>query len=39
VHDGKVPTLTDPRANPYVLVYFDSNDPEFDFNAVPYTFT
>jgi hypothetical protein len=39
VHDGKVPDGTDPRASPYVLVYFDSNDPDSDFNAAPYTFT
>jgi hypothetical protein len=39
VHDGKVPDGTDPSVSPYVLVYFDSNDPDSDFNAVPYTFT
>lgn len=39
VHDGKVPDGTDPRVSPYVLVYFDSNDPEDDFEARPYTFT
>jgi hypothetical protein len=38
VFDGKVPTGTDPEPNPYVLVYFDSNDPEFDFQALPWQF-
>jgi hypothetical protein len=35
VYDGKVPTGGVP---PYVLVYFDSNDPETDFNARPWRF-
>jgi hypothetical protein len=38
VFDGKVPDNTDPRATPYVLVYFDSNDPEADFRAQPWEF-
>ncbi len=38
VHDGKVPPNTDPKTAPYVLVYFDSNDPEFDKEAAPYRF-
>jgi len=38
VHDGKVPNGTDPSVSPYVLVYFDSNDPEDDFEARPYVF-
>lgn len=38
VHDGKVPSNTDPKTAPYVLVYFDSNDPEFDKEAAPYRF-
>jgi hypothetical protein len=36
--DGKVPTGTDPKATPYVVVYFDSNDPEADFTATPWLF-
>jgi hypothetical protein len=36
--DGKVPTGTDPKVTPYVVVYFDSNDPEADFTAAPYLF-
>jgi hypothetical protein len=38
VHDGKVPAGVDPRAAPYVLVYFDSNDPESTKEAAPYRF-
>ncbi len=38
VHDGKVPPNTDPKSAPYVLVYFDSNDPESDKEARPYRF-
>lgn len=38
VFDGKVDANTDPRVNPYVLVYFDSNDPEFDFEAGAWRF-
>ena len=38
VHDGKVPAGVDPRASPYVLVYFDSNDPESSKEAAPYRF-
>jgi hypothetical protein len=39
VDDGKAPDpLPDVRANPYVLVYFDSNDPEADFTAGPWEF-
>jgi hypothetical protein len=38
VFDGKVADGTDPRATPYVLVYFDSNDPEADFRASPWLF-
>lgn len=39
VYDGKAPSpLPDVRTNPYVLVYFDSNDPEFDFDAHPWLF-
>lgn len=38
VHDGKVPAGTDPKVAPYVLVYFDSNDPESDKEARPYRF-
>lgn len=37
-HDGKVPTGVDPRVAPYVLVYFDSNDPESSKEAAPYRF-
>lgn len=36
--DGKVDNTIDPRANPYVVVYFDSNDPEFDLRAQPWLF-
>jgi hypothetical protein len=36
--DGKVPTGTDPKLTPYVVVYFDSNDPEADFTAAPWLF-
>ena len=38
VFDGKVDDGTDPRATPYILVYFDSADPEFDFRAAPWSF-
>lgn len=38
VFDGKVDDGTDPRANPYVVVYFDSGDPEFDFEANAWRF-
>jgi hypothetical protein len=38
VFDGKVDANTDPAATPYVLVYPDSNDPEFDFEANPWRF-
>jgi hypothetical protein len=38
VFDGKVPDNTDPRATPYVLVYFDDSDPEFDFRAQAWAF-
>lgn len=38
VHDGKVPSGVDPRLSPYVLVYFDSNDPESDKEAKPWLF-
>lgn len=39
VDDGKAPNpLPDPRTSPYVLVYFDSNDPESDKEAAPYRF-
>jgi hypothetical protein len=36
--DGKVPAGTDPKVTPYVVVYFDSNDPEADFTAAPWLF-
>ena len=35
VHDGKVPDGSTP---PYVVVYFDSSDPEFDFRAQAWQF-
>lgn len=38
VHDGKVPPGVDPRLAPYVLVYFDSNDPEWTKEAAPWQF-
>jgi hypothetical protein len=39
IDDGKAPNpLPNLLANPYVLVYFDSNDPESDKEAVPYRF-
>lgn len=39
IDDGKAPDpLPNVRANPYVLVYFDSNDPESDKEAKPYQF-
>ena len=38
VHDGEVPPGTDPRTQPYVLVYFDSADPEATKEAAPYRF-
>lgn len=38
VHDGKVPSGVDPKASPYVLVYFDSNDPEWTKEASPWRF-
>lgn len=38
VYDGKVPSGIDPKATPYVLVYFDSNDPELDKEARPWLF-
>jgi hypothetical protein len=38
VFDGKVDDGTDPRTNPYVLVYFDSSDPEFDKEANAWRF-
>lgn len=38
VFDGFVPTGTDPRVTPYVVIYFDSSDPEFDFRGQPQTF-
>lgn len=38
LYDGMVPAGIDPRANPYVVVYFDSNDPEFDLRAQPWLF-
>lgn len=38
VFDGKVDDNTDPRANPYVLAYFDSADPEFDKEANAWRF-
>lgn len=37
-YDGKVPSGVDPKVTPYVLVYFDSNDPEFDKESAPYRF-
>jgi hypothetical protein len=38
VFDGKVDANTDPSVNPYILVYFDSNDPEFDKEANAWRF-
>lgn len=38
VHDGVVPTGTDVDAEPYVLPYFDSADPESTKEASPYRF-
>lgn len=38
VFDGRVDDGTDPRTNPYVLAYFDSSDPEFDFEANAWRF-
>jgi hypothetical protein len=38
VFDGKVADNTNPATNPYVLVYFDSADPEFDFEANAWRF-
>lgn len=39
VDDGKAPSpLPDVRTNPYVLVQFDSNDPEGTKEAQPYEF-
>jgi len=38
VFDGKVDANIDPGTNPYVLVYFDSSDPEFDFEANAWRF-
>jgi hypothetical protein len=38
VFDGKVDANIDPRVNPYLLAYFDSHDPEFDFEANAWRF-
>lgn len=38
VFDGKVPTGTDPKVNPYVLAYFSGGYPDLAFTGVAFTY-
>ena len=38
VHDGKVPSGVNPATSPYVLVYFDANQPDLTFTGRAHTF-